>query len=173
MWFFSTLPPASLIGHELCPPLLCQPMLMESGLGWSTSNQDGAVLLQPLQAWVRTGFFPRVFHLQKKKKRWKEGGKTNFCFLFGSSGKAEGQGTVGEGGASLCLNYYAKNKTNKQKSSLPYTLWKVGPLRDSRFSLGAGRPKLGRCLLQPLWVSTDSGGGSVKVSKEAWDPQDP
>lgn len=95
-----------------------------------------------------------------KKKRWKGGGKTNFYFLFGSSGKAEGQGTVGEGRASLCLNYYAKNKT---KSSLPYLLWKVGPLPDSWFSLGAGSPKL----LQPLRVSTDSGGRPVKVSKEA------
>lgn len=58
---------------------------------------------------------PRIFSLIKREKRWKEGGKTNFYILFGSSGKAEGQGTVGEGGASLCLNYYAKNKTNKQK----------------------------------------------------------
>lgn len=53
-----------------------------------------------------------------KKKRWKGGGKTNFYFLFESSGKAEGQGTVGEGRASLCLNYYAKNKTNKKQLAL-------------------------------------------------------
>lgn len=65
----------------------------------------------------------RVFHFPKKK-RWKEGGKTNFYFLFGSSGKAEGQGTVGEGGASLCLNYYAKNKTHThtQKQLALYTV---------------------------------------------------
>lgn len=106
----------------------------------------------------------QAFFRLPKKKRWKGGGKTNFSFLFGSSGKAEGQGTVGEDGASLCLNYYAKNKT---KSSLPYLLWKGGPLADSWFSLGAGRPKL----LQPLRVSADSGGGSVKVSKEAGDLQ--
>ena len=57
---------------------------------------------------------PKGFSTYQKGKRWKEGGKTNFYFLFGSSGKAEGQGTVGEGGASLCLNHYAK-KQNTQK----------------------------------------------------------
>lgn len=70
------------------------------------------------------GGLPSVF-LIKRGKRWKEVGKTNFSFLFGSNGKAEGQGTVGESGASLCLNYYAKNKTNKKQLAL--SLWKEGP----------------------------------------------
>lgn len=117
MWFFSTLPPAPLIGHELCPsPLPANADGVWLGVvhlrpGWS------CLLLQPLQAWVRTsqGFFT---YQKKKKKRWKEGGKTNFYFLFGSSGKAEGQGTVGEGGASLCLNYYAKKQNKQTKKQL-------------------------------------------------------
>lgn len=75
----------------------------------------------------------------EREKRWKEGGKTNFSFLSGSSGKAEGQGTVGEGGTSLCLNYYAKNKTKQKKAACLIPLWKVGPLLDPWFSPGAGR----------------------------------
>lgn len=58
---------------------------------------------------------PRIFHLPKERTKWKEGGKTNFDFLLGSSGNAEGQGTVGEGGASLCLNYYAKKQKQTKK----------------------------------------------------------
>lgn len=120
--------------------------------------------LQTLHTWVGTS---QRFFTYQKGKRWKEGGKTNY-FLFGSSGTAEAQGTVGEGGASLCLNHYAK-KTKKQnkQSSLPYVLWEAGLLPDSRFSLGLGRrPKLGD-------VSCSLRGGLVKISKEAWVLQGP
>lgn len=116
---FSTLPPAPLIGRELCPPLLCWPALTELGLGWSACPQEGGVCLCNL---LRPGWGPpRCSSLTEREERWEAGGKTNFYFLFGSSGKAEGQGTVGEGGASLCLNYYAKNKQTN-KSSLPYII---------------------------------------------------
>lgn len=116
MWFFSTLPPAPLIGHELRPHLLCQPMMTESGLASYPSAQDGLFASATFPDLGEDR--PSVFFRLPKKKRWKGGGKTNFSFLFGSSGKAEGQGTVGEGGASLCLTYYAKNKTNKKQLAL-------------------------------------------------------
>lgn len=111
----------------------------------SLPPQEGAVCLCDLS---RPGWgLPKGFALTEGEKRWKEGGKTNFYFyFFGPSGKAEGQGTVGEGGTSLCLNYYAKNKTNKKKQLALLPLWKVGPLPDSRFSPGAEREAEARAI---------------------------
>lgn len=58
------------------------------------------------------------------------GGKTNLFFpSFGSSGNVLGQGTVGDGRASL-FKLCKKTKT-KTKSSLPYISGKAGPLSDS------------------------------------------
>lgn len=44
---------------------------------------------------------------------------------------------MGESGASLCLNYYAKNKTNKKQLAL--SLWKVGPSPRLLAARGAER----------------------------------
>lgn len=63
---------------------------------------------------------PKGFSTYQKGKRWKEGGKTNFYFLFGLSGTAEGQGTGGRRSLTVFKPLCKKQHTHTHKQLALY-----------------------------------------------------
>lgn len=115
LWF-STLPPAPLIGYDLCPPVLCWPALMEWGLGRSTSTQDGAVCLcEPSTPGCGSPkcFF---FSLTKREKRWKRREGRQILSFF-SDRVAQWRDKALWGRWSLTVFKLLCKKQNKQKKA--------------------------------------------------------
>lgn len=99
---------------------------------------------------ARVGTSPGCFFHLPKGETMEGGREDKFLFSFRIEWHSGGTRHWGEGGASLCLNYYAK-KQNKKKQLALYIV-EGGPsprLRVFTVELG-GRPPLGPCLLQPV-----------------------